>query len=89
MQIPIVATDIRGIRNSVRDGKEALLVPVRDSKALARALQRLIEEPQLADCLKLAARRRFVEEFTEEKMVAQVWQVYQRLASDKGLSLVD
>lgn len=49
----IVATDVPGCREAVRHGENGLLVPARDSAALARALRRLIEDPAL--------RRRFGE----------------------------
>lgn len=53
MGIPSVATDIRGCRELVMDGKTGLLVPVGDSKALAIALKKLVDEP--ATCKRLGA----------------------------------
>lgn len=47
--LPVVATDVRGSREEVIDGETGLLVPVRDSGALALALQSLVHD---------AARRR-------------------------------
>ncbi len=42
--LPVVATDIRGSREEVVDGKTGLLVPVRDPTALAAALSRLARD---------------------------------------------
>src|SRR5205807_6305777 len=39
--LPIVATDIRGCREVVEDGRTGLLVPVRDARAVEAAIDRL------------------------------------------------
>ena len=45
---PIVASDIHGYKGVVRRGREALLVPPREPKELASAIERLIVEAPLA-----------------------------------------
>jgi glycosyltransferase involved in cell wall biosynthesis len=49
--IPIVATDVPGIRDVVQDGVNGLLVPPANPPALAAAIQRLREDPRLRDTL--------------------------------------
>lgn len=44
---PSVATDVPGLRDSVRDGETGLLVPFGDAPALARAAVRLLTDEQL------------------------------------------
>jgi glycosyltransferase involved in cell wall biosynthesis len=61
--IPVVASDISGIPELVEDDRTGLLVPPRDSAALAGALQRLREEPALARRLGSAGRDMVVREF--------------------------
>ncbi|ARC91076.1 glycosyltransferase family 1 protein [Vibrio coralliilyticus] len=41
-----VTTDVPGCRDAIIDGKTGLLVPVKDSKSLARAIETLIDKPQ-------------------------------------------
>src|SRR4029450_5279563 len=41
---PIVATDVGGVRDAVRDGENGLLVPPGDSTAFAAALRRLLAD---------------------------------------------
>lgn len=41
--LPIVTTDVPGCRNVVRDGFNGILVPARDSAALAAAITRLLD----------------------------------------------
>jgi glycosyltransferase involved in cell wall biosynthesis len=44
-----VVTDSAGLSDYVENGKTALLVPARDSRAFAAAIERLIDEPMLRD----------------------------------------
>ena len=66
--LPIIATDVGGNGESVRDGKEALLVPPCDPPSLAAAIRRIVVDPELRRELGANARRRFLEKFTEKKM---------------------
>jgi glycosyltransferase involved in cell wall biosynthesis len=62
MRKPIVATSVDGLRDVLRDSDNALVVPPRDASALARALERILDEPALASRLSERARetsRRF------------------------------
>jgi glycosyltransferase involved in cell wall biosynthesis len=49
--VPVVATDVPGIRDVVRDGVNGLLVPVGQPEALANAIRRVVETDQLRDRL--------------------------------------
>lgn len=44
---PVITTDAPGCRETVEHGRNGFLVPVRNSKALAEAMMRFIEEPEL------------------------------------------
>lgn len=46
--LPVVASDISGIPEAVKDGRTGILVPPRDPTAIARALGRLREAPEAA-----------------------------------------
>jgi glycosyltransferase involved in cell wall biosynthesis len=64
--LPVVATRWRGVPSVVADGESGLLVPVRDPAALADALQRVIEDPELARRLGRRGREIYLQRFTEE-----------------------
>ena len=53
---PVVATPVTGIPEAVTDGVTGLLVPERDPAALAQALARVLDKPDLARTLARAAR---------------------------------
>ena len=44
---PVITTDVPGCRETVEDERNGFLVPVRDAKALAGAMARFIERPEL------------------------------------------
>ena len=44
---PIITTDMPGCRETVIDGENGFLVPPRNAAALAAAMQRLIDQPEL------------------------------------------
>jgi glycosyltransferase involved in cell wall biosynthesis len=54
---PIVSTDADGLLDILTAGKDALVVPKRDSAAIARAVIEVIETPALASALSREAQR--------------------------------
>ena len=70
MGLPVVATDIRGSREEVLPEETGLLVPVRDPEKLTKALLRLIEKPDWGRTLGKAGRKRALELYDEQKVVA-------------------
>jgi len=82
---PIVATDIEGTREIIREAQTGLLVPPADSDALAGAVLRLLEDPGLARRLGETARRDIPPAFTLERMIGETERLYLDLAAAKGL----
>jgi glycosyltransferase involved in cell wall biosynthesis len=77
---PLVATDVSGCREVVRDGATGLLVPPRDARALADALERLATDRDLRHRLGAAARDLVAREMSEKVVVAQTMALYGSLA---------
>jgi glycosyltransferase involved in cell wall biosynthesis len=75
----IVATDVTGCREVVRDGIEGLLVPRGDVDAAARALVRLADDAPLRARLGAAAHARFQERFTEAAVIGAMTKFYAAL----------
>jgi glycosyltransferase involved in cell wall biosynthesis len=74
--VPVVATPVGGIRETVVDGKTGLLVPTRDPKALAAAIRRLLEDRPAAEAMAAEAKRRVRERFSIERMLAETLRLY-------------
>jgi glycosyltransferase involved in cell wall biosynthesis len=81
---PIVATDIAGCREVVKDGVNGLLVPPRDATALANALQRLIEDGALRERMGRAGRDLVERELCDEPINRQTLGVYRELLDEAG-----
>jgi len=62
--IPCVSTTVSGVPELITDGKEGLLVPQQDPRALADALERLARDPELRARFGAASRRKVEAEFT-------------------------
>jgi glycosyltransferase involved in cell wall biosynthesis len=77
---PIVTTDVPGCRTVVHDGVNGLLVPARDAHALARAITRLVEDPQLRARLGRSGRQRAELEFSCGTINEQTLDVYRGMA---------
>lgn len=80
---PIVATDVPGCREIVRAGVNGLLVPARDPKSLAVAIQTLLQSGELRERFGRAGRAMVVNEFSEEIVVTKTMALYRELLRDK------
>jgi glycosyltransferase involved in cell wall biosynthesis len=66
MELPVVASDIMGCRESVEDGVTGLLVPPADTQGLRETLKKLIDDPLLRQKLARNGRRRVEQKFRQE-----------------------
>jgi glycosyltransferase involved in cell wall biosynthesis len=80
MKLPVVSTTITAIPEIVQDGVSGLLVPPRDSVALADAIARLIGDPHLRKELGERARRRVEERFDINKNIREYVDLFSSLA---------
>lgn len=65
---PVVTTDAPGCRETVRDGTNGYLVPVRDAAALAQALERFLVEPGLIETMGREGRRMAIANYDVHKV---------------------
>jgi glycosyltransferase involved in cell wall biosynthesis len=84
---PVVAARSTGVVDAVIDGVTGILVPIGDAGALTDALERLLEDTNLAATLGSAGRERVRREFKQERMWEALVQEYLRLLRTKGLSI--
>jgi glycosyltransferase involved in cell wall biosynthesis len=75
--VPVVATPVGGIRETVIDGQTGLLVPPHDPAALAAGIARLLADPEEARRLARAARAQSAR-FSLERMVEATLALYER-----------
>lgn len=69
---PIITTDAPGCRETVVEGKNGYLVPIKDSQALAEAMERFIVDPEKIESMGKASRNYAVEKFDADKVNAKI-----------------
>ena len=82
---PIVATDVGGTSEMLKDGYSGLLVAPRHAKALARAVAKVLEDDMMMRGLRQTARQTARENFSLERCVDQYESVYEDLCEKKAL----
>ena len=72
-----VASDVPGLRDSVRDGETGILFPSGDAAACALAMEKIYGDAQLCESLGQAAKR-YAESFSWEKSARETLDLLQR-----------
>jgi glycosyltransferase involved in cell wall biosynthesis len=75
--LPVVGSNVGGIRETVVDGVTGLLVPPRNAAALADAIARVVGDTALAQRFGSAGRRRVADRFSIDEHVRRVQDVYE------------
>jgi glycosyltransferase involved in cell wall biosynthesis len=81
--LPVVGTDVAGVREQIVDGVNGFVVPPSDPAALADALETLLAEPALRTRMGEAGRRRVLRDFSTQAYVESVLEVYEALLSGR------
>ena len=84
---PIVATSVGGIPEMVEHERTGLIVPPGDSDALARAVLRLLTEPETAQQMGQAARDDYQERYRPEVMTRKLESLFTDLVSRRNSAL--
>jgi glycosyltransferase involved in cell wall biosynthesis len=79
MQLPVIASDIRGCREVVVHGETGLLIPVQDSSALAQAIHTMRLNPGLGRAMGMAGRQHVAANFDARMVLERVGKVYQSI----------
>ena len=83
--VPVVATNVGGTPELIRDGTTGLLTPPGDPAAMAQAICRLLSHPSEGQSIGGAARRRVVERFSWDRVANDLLREYKRLlATEKA-----
>lgn len=80
--LPVVATDVGGVCEALRDKETGFLVPPRDIKTLRARLAQLLGNEELRKRMGLAGRLRYEEHFTLDRMVEETLAVYREVLGE-------
>lgn len=78
--LPVIASDVGGVPEAVKNCETGYLVPRMDSDALADRITSLLADPDQRMLMGAAGRRSFEENFLFERMAEQTLTVYKQLA---------
>lgn len=87
MEVPVVATYVSGNVDAVEDGATGTLVPPRNAAALAGAIRKYLNAPELRRSHGRAGRQRMLRDFRPEPIWEAQYQEYERLLQKKGLPI--
>ena len=79
MQRPVVATDVGGVGELIRDGETGLLIPPHDPQALARSVIKLLRDRGLSKELACRGRQLVQRHYSLELMLERLEALYQEL----------
>lgn len=77
MNLPVVATNVSGIPEFLEDRVSGMMVPQKDPKALARAMEAVLTDDDLRKQMTLEARKRITKEFNNQKLIKDLARIYQ------------
>ncbi len=81
LALPVVASDLPALREVVVPGVSALLVPANNAASLARALETVLSDAELAGRLGARGRELFINQFTIEACAPRMIDLYRRVIS--------
>ena len=81
-KMPIIASDVGGVSESVIDGVTGFLIPRKDVPMLESALIKLFDDPGLRTSMGENAYQYLIENFTEDSMYEKTINVYKSLVKD-------
>lgn len=72
----LIATDVPGCREVIRDGENGTLVKPRDARSLANAIEKLVKDAELRKRMGEESRKIIAETFSMEKVIAGYFSIY-------------
>jgi glycosyltransferase involved in cell wall biosynthesis len=81
---PVVATDVGGVAEVVRDGASGFVVRPGDAAALAARVGTLLDDPEAARAMGLAGREWVRARFSSERLVDDLTALYSELMDTRG-----
>lgn len=81
---PIVSTDVGGVKELIENERTGLLIPPRNSQALAEAIRELLQNKEKTKFLSSSAQTKVREKFSLRHMIDETESIYEQLIRKKG-----
>jgi glycosyltransferase involved in cell wall biosynthesis len=82
--VPVVATNVGGLSEVIKDGESGILVDSRSPEVIASAVRKVLEDKPLRERIIAEGRRRVQEHFSEDRMLSEIRRVYSSLLPDRA-----
>ncbi|MFM7846147.1 MAG: glycosyltransferase, partial [Planctomycetota bacterium] len=79
---PLLATAVNAVPVLVEDQRSGVLVEPGDTAALERGLRQLLDDPDQARQMGIAARQRVEEKFSFQRRMEKIARIYREVLSD-------
>jgi len=79
MKLPVVCSDVGGLKENIDNGKTGFLVPAREPKRIAEKIIYLMKHPKIREKFGEQGRKRVLEKFNLEKQSEEFKKMYGRL----------
>ncbi|MCZ6538905.1 MAG: glycosyltransferase family 4 protein [Chloroflexi bacterium] len=77
--LPLIGTNMPGVREAITDGLNGILIPTHDPSALARAIEELADDPEKSERYGNASLKRANNEFDHRQVVGEYLKMYEEL----------
>jgi glycosyltransferase involved in cell wall biosynthesis len=81
--LPVIASGVAGIPEMIVDGETGILIPPGNIGAIGDGIERLMSSPLLRKSLGEKGQKRALKEFSKEKMLRQVRELYAAIIDEK------
>jgi glycosyltransferase involved in cell wall biosynthesis len=82
---PVVATDVGGVREIIRDGQSGVIIPRRDEATAAHAIVELLNDRSRRNTIAEEARTRVRQQFSTSAMVEAHVRLYEKLLAPSSV----
>lgn len=75
----VVASAVGGIPEIIDDGKDGILIPPKDSKALQKGIEKLMNDREYASSIGILGRKKVIEKYSVEENIKRLIQIYSKI----------
>jgi len=77
--LPLIGTDMPGVREAITNGVNGILIQPRNAEALAQAVEELADNPEISEQYGKASLDRAMNEFDHRRVVGEYMKMYEQL----------
>ncbi|MEW6410247.1 MAG: glycosyltransferase family 4 protein [Nitrospirota bacterium] len=84
---PVIATEVGGVPDLIKNNRTGIIIPPCDSRAIADAIVRLLKDKELREFLGNNAQREVYPKYSVDNLVANINSLYTSLLNDRKVAI--